>query len=69
MQADKAGEDARSDAEWDLALQDYRAATQSFQRSRNLSGSIFAASNAALVTAQLGRDAQAVKVRCCAVAH
>ena len=65
MQAGKGGDDARSDAEWDLALSDYRAATQSFQRSRNLSGAIFAASNAALVIAQQGRDAQAIKVSVC----
>lgn len=48
--------------EWELALRDYRASTSVFQRSRNLPGAIFASSNAALVSAQLGDDAEALKV-------
>lgn len=49
--------------EWELARQDYRSSTSVFQRSRNLPGAIFASSNAALVSAQLGDDAEALKVR------
>lgn len=47
--------------EWQLAREDYRASTSVFQRSRNLPGAIFASSNAALVSAQLGDDAEALK--------
>eukprot|EP00892_Ulva_mutabilis_P003677 jgi/Ulvmu1/1681/UM115_0010.1 len=47
--------------EWELARQDYRAATSVFQRSKNLPGAIFASSNAALVSAQLGDDTGALK--------
>ena len=39
---------------YDLALADYSRAAEIFQRSRNLSGAIYAASNAALMKAELG---------------
>jgi tetratricopeptide (TPR) repeat protein len=46
-------------AEYEGALADFREASAVFQSARNLSGVIFADSNAALVEAQLGRDEDA----------
>lgn len=48
---------------------DFDAATNVFQKSRNLPGAIFAASNAALIHAQLGDDAKALKVQCPPLVH
>ena len=45
--------------DYEGALEDFRAASAVFQRIKNLSGVIFADSNAALVEAQLGRDEEA----------
>ena len=42
--------------QYELALEDFRAASAVFQSIKNLSGVIFADSNAALMEAQLGRD-------------
>ena len=68
-QAEKArGSDGSSaQSAWKEAQQDYAAAAASFQRSRNLPGSIFASSNAALMSAQLGNDSSALRVRLFAV--
>lgn len=60
--------DEEACALWKAAREDYRGAASSFQQQRNLSGVIFANGNAALLTAQLGEDARAFKVRalrCC----
>lgn len=46
--------------EYARALDDYERAAEIFQRSRNLSGAIYAGSNAALVKAQLGRTDEAI---------
>jgi hypothetical protein len=48
---------------WKAAREDYRGAAKSFQQQHNLSGVIFATGNAALLTAQLGDDERAFKVR------
>lgn len=52
---------ADPDPEWRNAQSDYQEAARVFQRSRNLPGAIFAASNAALISAQLGDDARALR--------
>ena len=46
---------------WEEALRDYNEATSVFQVMRNLSGAIYARSNAALALAELGRDDEAMK--------
>ena len=46
---------------WEEALNDYNEATSVFQVMRNLSGAIYARSNAALVLAELGRDEEAMR--------
>ena len=46
---------------WEEALRDYNEATDMFQVMRNLSGAIYARSNAALTLAELGRDEEAIK--------
>ena len=48
---------------WKAAREDYRGAAKSFQQQHNLSGVIFATGNAALLTAQLGDNERAFKVR------
>ena len=45
---------------YEEALESYRLATETFQRSRNLSGAIYARSNAALMLAELGREDEAI---------
>lgn len=47
--------------EYERALDDYERAAEIFQRSRNLSGAIYAASNAALMKAELGRIDEAIE--------
>ena len=42
------------------ALESYRLSAETFQKSRNLSGAIYARSNAALMLAELGREDDAV---------
>ena len=56
------GAPAEAARQWRAARDDYKASAEVFQRSRNLSGAIFASSNAALVSAQLGDDSAALKV-------
>ena len=46
---------------WEEALVDYNEATSVFQVMRNLSGAIYARSNAALTLAELGRDDDAIR--------
>jgi hypothetical protein len=55
---------AKAEAQWRTAREAYRASAKSFQVLKNMSGAIFATGNAALLTAQLGEDARALKVRC-----
>ena len=62
LQAEKKQGSAEAHAVWQDAQQDYNAAAMSFQRSRNLPGAIFASSNAALISAQLGNDTAALRV-------
>ena len=45
---------------YEEALESYRLATETFQKSRNLSGAIYARSNAALMLAELGREDEAI---------
>jgi|TARA_B110000967_G_scaffold209808_1_gene267781 tetratricopeptide (TPR) repeat protein len=45
---------------YDEALESYRQSAEVFQASRNLSGAIYAKSNAALVLAELGREEDSV---------
>jgi len=47
--------------EYEKALDDYTRAAGIFQRSRNLSGAIYAQSNAALMLAELGRIDEAIE--------
>ena len=47
--------------EYEKALDDYSRAAGIFQRSRNLSGAIYAQSNAALMLAELGRIDEAIE--------
>jgi hypothetical protein len=54
---------AEAEREWRAARDDYQASAAVFQRSRNLSGAIFASSNAALISAQLGNDSIALQVQ------
>ena len=46
--------------EWERALEDYRASARAFQETKNLSGAIYARSNAALALAELGREDEAI---------
>lgn len=45
---------------YEEALESYQLSSETFQNSRNLSGAIYARSNAALMLAELGRDAEAM---------
>ena len=45
---------------YEEALESYRRAAETFQKSRNLSGAVYARSNAALMLAELGREDDAI---------
>ena len=51
-----------AEREWRAARDDYKSSAAVFQKARNLSGAIFASSNAALISAQLGNDSLALQV-------